>query len=34
MLITEFGVAPRRSDWAETLDRAERIFQEEAGQPA
>ncbi len=34
MLITEFGVAPQRHDWVETLDRAERVFQEEAGQPA
>jgi hypothetical protein len=32
MLITEFRVAPRRHDWAETLDRTERTFQEEAGQ--
>ena len=34
MLITEFGIAPRRHDWAETLDRTERIFQEETGQLA
>ena len=34
MLIAEFGIAPRRHDWAEVLDRAERIFQEEMGQPA
>ena len=31
MLITEFGIAPRRHDWAEVLDRAERVFQEEMG---
>jgi hypothetical protein len=30
MLITEFRVAPRRHNWSETLDRTERIFQEEA----
>lgn len=34
MLITEFGIAPRRHDWTEMLDRAERIFQEETGQSA
>lgn len=33
MLITEFGVATRRHDWAEVLDRAEWIFPEELGQP-
>jgi hypothetical protein len=31
MLITEFGIAPRRHDWAEVLDRTERTFQEEMG---
>ena len=33
MLITEFGIATRRHDRAEVLDHAERIFQEELGQP-
>ena len=32
MLITEFRVAPHRHDWAETLDRTERVFQEDSGQ--
>lgn len=31
MLITEFRVAPQRADWAERLDRADRVFQEETG---
>ena len=31
MPITEFRVAPRRPDWAETLDRAEQVFQQETG---
>jgi hypothetical protein len=31
MLITEFRVAPRRSDRAEALDRAEQFFQQETG---
>ena len=34
MLIAEFGIAQRRHDWAETLDRAERVIQDEMGQPA
>ena len=33
MLFTEFGIATRRHDRAEVLDHAERIFQEELGQP-
>jgi hypothetical protein len=34
MLITEFRVAPLRPDWAERLDSAERVFQEEIGPSA
>lgn len=29
MLIAEFRVAPQHHDWVETLDRAERVFEEE-----
>lgn len=29
MLITEFEVAPVRSDWRQTLDRTEAVFREE-----
>jgi hypothetical protein len=34
VLITEFGIAPRRHGWAEALDCTEQVFQEEMGQPA
>jgi hypothetical protein len=34
MLIVEFGVAPLGPDWIERLDRAERVFEAEAGRPA
>lgn len=30
MLITEFGIAPYRSDWRQTLDRTEEEFRKEA----
>ncbi len=30
MLISKFRVAPRRHDWADTLDRTTQAFQEEA----
>jgi hypothetical protein len=32
MLIEEFGVAPQRSNWRQTLDRAEAVFREEVTQ--
>jgi hypothetical protein len=32
MLIEEFGVAPQRPDWRETLARTETVFQDEATQ--
>ena len=34
MLIEEFGAAPLRSDWRETLDRTEAVFRRETGQPS
>jgi hypothetical protein len=31
MLISEFGIAPRRKDWQATLDRTEAMFREHRG---